>query len=119
MSITLTAHKDASIDYDGTEIKEFNSSFESPLHPGGISPGLNSYCYLLYQNFFGKWKIREQVLSEICFTNTWSYRFRNGWRYNQEELGKNIFLYGDLDKAKEECIKRNKLQNVKVKRYNG
>ena len=114
--ITLTAHKDAYVDFDGTEIKEFNSTFESPLHIGGLSPGLKSYCYLLYQNWFGRWQIMEQYVASIWFTNIWGYKFHNGWCYTADELGTEIFLHDELEKAKEECIKRNKMRKVKVKR---
>lgn len=119
MNLVLTAHRDATTDYAGTPIKEFDSKFESPLRPGCISPSLNSYCWILYQNWFGRWQIMEQVLSEISFTNIWLYRFENHWCYTVDRLGKDIFLHDELNKAKEECIKRNKMRKVKVKEYHG
>lgn len=119
MNLVLTAHLDATTDYDGTEIKEYNSTFESPLRPRGFSPSINSYCWILYQNWFGRWQIKEQVLESISYTNMWCYKFSNGWCFDVEELGKNIFLHNELSKAKEECIKRNKLRKVKVKEYHG
>jgi len=119
MELILTAHRDATTDYDGAEIKAFDSTFESPLRPGGLSPSLDSYCYILYQNWFGRWQIVEQVVSQIWFTNIWGYKFRNGWCYCADELGRNIFLHDELIKAKEECIRRNKMRKVKVKEYRG
>lgn len=44
--ISFTAHKDAAVDYDGAEIKEFNSTFDSPFVPwlsGGIVKILLGY----------------------------------------------------------------------------
>lgn len=119
MNLVLTAHRDATTDYDGTEIKAFDSTFESPLRPSGLAPTLDSYCYILYRNWFGRWQIMEQVVSEIWFTNMWGIRFHNGWTYYVDAIGTNIFLHDELDKAKEECLKRNKMRKVKVKYYNG
>lgn len=119
MNLVLTVHRDATTDYDGTEIKEYNSTFESPLRPRGLSPSKDSYCWILYQNWFGRWQIKEQVLESINYTNMWCYKFANGWCLDVEELGKTIFLYNELSKAKDECLKRNKLRKVKVKEYHG
>ena len=49
----FTAYKEAAIDYDGTEIKEFKKEFDSPFIP--VS-GLSRYCYVIYKGFFGNYK---------------------------------------------------------------
>lgn len=43
----FTAHKDATIDYDGTEIKEFNKDFDSPFAPFPFG-ALNKYMGMAY-----------------------------------------------------------------------
>lgn len=118
MNLILTAHRDATVDYDGTPIKEFDSKLETPLKPGGINPSINSYCWVLDTNWRGKWIVREDVLQDIVFNGIWNYHFRHGY-YTTDLLGKDIFLRDDLTKAKEECIRRNKMQKVKVKYYHG
>ena len=119
MNLLLIAHHDSTTESDGTEIKEYNNAFVSPLIPRTIPTSIDSYCWILYQNWFGRWQIKEQVLISINYTNTWHYRFANGWCINIEALGRTLFLHDELKKAKEECIRRNKLQKVKVKEYHG
>lgn len=109
----FTAHKDAAVDYDGTEIKEYNSNFESPFVPH-IS-GTSSHCYVIYRGLFGTYKIRECIVFEIWYTNIWGWRMNNGWCFRSDELGKTIFEYDELQKAIEICEKKNRMRKVKVK----
>jgi len=113
----FTAHKDATIDYDGTEIKEFNKELDSPFvpFPGG---GLDRCCYVIYQGLFGKYKIRQCEVVEVWFTNIWGWRMDNGWTFISDELDKTVFRYDkeNLNKAIEICEKKNRMRKVKVKR---
>lgn len=111
--ITLTAHKDASVDYDGTKIKEVNSTFESPFDPW--STGTQVECYVIYRGMFGSYKIRECRVTEIWYTNMWGWRMNNGWVFSANELGKTVFKHDELQKAIEICEKKNRMRKVKVK----
>lgn len=112
----FTAHKDAAVDYDGTEIKEFNKDFDSPFatFPFGA---LNRYCYVIYRGLFGKYKIRQCEVVEVWFTNIWGWRMDNGWTFRGDELDKTVFRYDEenLNKAIEICEKKNRMRKVKVK----
>lgn len=114
MSMKFTVHRDGYIDYDGTEIKPLDKEFISPLQPGLLCPGLNSRCYVIYQNWFGRWQIKEVYVTEICFSNIFSYHLSNGWWITASELGKTLFLYDELNTAKEICLHKNQLRKVKV-----
>ena len=115
-NMLFTAHKDAAVDYDGTEIKEFHKELDSPFvpFPGG---GLNKYCYVIYQGLFGKYKIRQCEVVEVWFTNIWGWRMDNGWTFISDELDKTVFKYDkeNLNKAIEICEKKNRMRKVKVK----
>ena len=119
MGMTFTAHKDAFTEYDGTTFPERNDSFESPLNPSifGSDSGRDSFCYLLTENWLGKRYIKELVVTEVVYQHGWWYRLSNGKKYDVKCLGKCIFLHDELDKAKEECIRINKMRKVKVKYY--
>lgn len=112
----FTAHKDATIDYDGTEIKEFNKEFDSPFCPFPFG-GLNRCCYVIYRGLFGKYKIRQCEVVAIYFTNNWGWRMDNGWTFSSDELYKTVFRYDEesLNKAIEICEKKNRMRKVKVK----
>lgn len=112
----FTAHKDATVDYDGTEIKEFNKEFDSPFDPFPFG-GLNRCCYVIYQGLFGKYKIRECEVVAIYFTNNWGWRMDNGWTFSGDELDKTVFRHDkeSLNKAIEICEKENRMRKVKVK----
>ncbi len=113
--IRFTVHQDGYTTFDGQEIKELNEEFESPLIPGKLCPGTNSYCYILYKNWFGKWQIKEEIVAAIYYTNTYSYKMSNGWCIAANELGKTLFLYEELDKAIDICIEKNRKRKVKIK----
>lgn len=113
MSITFTSHKDAAIDYDGTEIKEYNSTFESPFVPG--LGGTDSHCFIIYRVLFGAYKIRECIVYSIWYTNMWGWQMNNGWCYSEKELGKTVFKHDELQKAIEICEEKNRMRKVKVK----
>lgn len=115
MNTTFTIHRDKTVDYDGTEIPEFNNTFVSPLRPGLINPTLDTSCYILYQNWFGRWQIREEIVEAICYTGLWSYKMSNGWYISADNLGDTLFIRDELQKAKEECLRRNKMRKVKIK----
>jgi len=110
----FTAFKNSSVDYDGTELKEINNSFDSPFDPtpGG---GFNRMCFVIYQGLFGTYKIRECYVTEVWYTNIWGWRMDNGWCYTHNELGKTVFRYNELQTAIEICEKKNRMHKVKVK----
>ena len=109
----FTAHKDAAVDYDGTEIKEFDSEFDSPFVPFPAVGTLGD-CYVIYRGLFGKYKIRECSVTEVWFTNIWGWRMDNGWVFSENELGKTVFKHDELDTAIEICEKKNRMRKVKV-----
>ena len=108
----FTAHRDSCVDYDGTEIPEYNSTFETPLWP---TFGRNSYCFVVYKGLFGKYKIRECIVYGIWYTNIWGYKMDNGWCIIGDELGKTLFTKDELQKAIEICEEKNRMRKVKVK----
>lgn len=114
--MNFTAHKDMAIDYDGTQIKAFDSVFDSPFVPW-CSAGLSNYCYVIYRGILGKYKIRESIVHGIWFTNIWGWCLDNGWKYKQDDLGKTIFIHNDeeLKKAISICERENRMRKVKVK----
>ena len=109
----FTAHKDAAVDYDGTEIKEYNSTFESPFIPS-IS-GTDSHCFVIYRGLFGVYKIRECIVYSIWYTNMWGWKMNNGWHFTGEDLGKTVFKHGELQKAIMICEEKNRMRKVKIK----
>jgi len=121
MGMTFNAHRDAYTSVDmGVAIKhkELNNTFESPLIPGVIgSACLGSLCYIINQNWRGKWYVQEVRVNEVVYRHGWWYRFSNGIEFDVKRLGDTIFLHDELDKAKEECFRRNKMHKVKVKYY--
>ena len=110
----FTVHKDSTIDFDGTEIKEFNSEFDSPFVPWE-SAGTSNECFVIYKGLFGSYKIRECRVTSIWFTNIWGWRMDNGWTYTADSLGKTVFKHEDLQKAIEICEANNRYRKVKVK----
>ena len=118
MDMTFTVHRDGFTDHHGEEIKPIDKTFISPLISGGISAGLNSYCWVLYQNWFGRWQIKEEIVCAVWYSNIWGYRLSNGWNICADELGKTLFLRDQLQQAKETCIEKNRMQKVKVKYLN-
>lgn len=113
MSIVFTAHKDAAVDYDGTEIKEYNSTFESPFVPGiGVT---DRHCFVIYRGLFGVYKIRECIVYSIWYTNMWGWEMDNGWCFTEKDLGKTVFKYDELQKAIGICEAENRMRKVKVK----
>ena len=115
MELRFTAHRDGFVDYDGTEVEPYDKEFASPFLPGGICAGHNSYCYVLYQNWRGKWQIKEEIVDSICYNGIWSYKLSNGWYVCADCFGETLFTYDQFRLAKEECLHRNKLRKVKVK----
>ena len=113
MSIVFTAHKDAAVDYDGTEIKEYNSTFESPFVPS--IGGTDSHCFVIYRGLFGVYKIRECIVYSIWYTNMWGWEMNNGWCFTEKDLGKTVFKYDELQKAIGICEVENRMRKVKVK----
>lgn len=119
MGMTFNVHSDAYTSVDMGNVikhKELNDTFESPLIPAVIgSECLSSLCYIINPNWRGKWYVQEVGVSEVVYQRGWWYRFSNGMKFNVRCLGDTIFLHDELDKAKEECIRRNKMRKVKVK----
>lgn len=111
--IKFTVHRDGYTTYDGIEVNEYNSDFESPFVPG--LGGLQERCYVIYKGLFGKYKIRECIVVAIEYTNCWLWKMDNGWTYFIEDLDKSVFRREDLDKAIKICEEKNRLGKVKVK----
>lgn len=112
----FSSRKDASVDYDGTPIEEWNTEFDCPFVPGGISNGTSGLCWVIYKGLFGKYKIRECEVDAVIFTNCWLMKMGNGWYYFAEDIGKDVFTHDELDKAIRICEEKNRLGRVKVKR---
>ena len=115
--INFTAHKDSVVDpLSGEEIKGYNIQFESPFVPSapGLG-GLNSTCYVIYRGWFGTYKIRECYVTKVWFDGSWGWRMDNGWSFLNNELGKTVFPYNELQIAIEICEKNNRMRKVKVK----
>lgn len=110
----FTSHKEATTDYDGTPIEEWNTEFDCPFVPS--STGLNRECWVIYKGFFGKWKIRECYVVAVVFTNCWLLKMDNGWHYFADEIGKNVFAHDDLNQAIDVCMEKNARRKVSVKR---
>ena len=111
----FTSHKEATTDYDGTPIEEWNTEFDCPFVPGCWNHSAGT-CWVIYRGLFGKWKIRQCRVCEVVFTNCWSLKMDNGWYYLTDEIGKSIFTYDDLGKAIDACMEKNARRKVKVKR---
>lgn len=121
MGMTFNAHRDAytSVDIGGVIThEELNNTFESPLIPTVIGREcLSSICYIITPNWRGKWYVQEVRVDEVVYQHDWWYRFSNGMKFNVRCLGDTIFLHDELDKAKEECFRRNKMHKIIVKYY--
>lgn len=111
----FTSHKDATTDYDGTPIKEWNTEFDCPFVPGSYN-GKSSVCWVIYKGLFGKLKIRQCYVMNVKFTNCWLLCMDNGWEYFSDRIGTEVFEYDDLDKAIHICEEKNRMRKVKIKR---
>ncbi len=111
----FTSHKDATTDYDGTPIKEWNTEFDCPFVPGSYN-GTSSVCWAIYKGLFGKLKIRQCYVMSVKFTNCWLLCMDNGWEYFSDRIGTEVFEYNDLDKAIHICEEKNRMRKVKIKR---
>lgn len=111
----FTSHRDAFIDYDGTEIKEWHTEFDCPFIPGSFN-GKRSMCWVIYKGLFGSWEIRECYVKSVVFTNCWLLCMDNGWEYLFDRIGTYVFEYDDLEKAIHICDEKNRMRKVKVKR---
>ncbi len=111
----FTSHKDASVDYDGTPIKEWNTEVDCPFIPGTCG-GRKSMCWVIYKGIFGSWKIRECYVMSVKFTNCWLLRMDNGWEYFSDRIGTEVFEHDDWEKAIRICEEKNRMRKVKVKR---
>lgn len=109
----FTVHHDAYVDHTGYEYKEYNSEFESPFDPS--IDGLNGRCWVIYQGFLGKYKIRECIVTAVVYTNCWLWKMDNDWTFFVEDLGKTVFLRNQLDIAIKICEEKNRMKKVKVK----
>lgn len=115
----FTAFRDSYEDvYNGVTIKESIKEFETELIPL-LNNGKERRCYVIFQGFFGKYKIRECIVTNIYFNGEWGYHMDNGWEILGDELGKTIFLYNELNKAIDICEVANRRRKVKVIRQNG
>lgn len=90
--------------------------FNSPFHPeAACCGGFNSTCWVLYQNWFGRWQIMERMVVSVWFSNIWGWRTDNNWTFTEKDLGEIIFTYDDKEKAIQSCIEKNKKRKVKIK----
>ena len=115
--MVFTAHEDGSVDYHGREIKEFNDELDSPFIPSGLVglAGMKQYCFVIYRGLFGVYKIKECIVTSICFSYDWYWRTNNGWLLRTDELGKTVFKHDELQRAIEICEKKNRMSKVKIK----
>lgn len=107
----LTAYRPAYSD-DLGEHKEYQSEWEPEIHTGF---GLNSHCYVVVQNWRGRYYIQECNVVAFWFTNIWGWEMGNGWKFMADDYGKRVFRYDELQKAIEICEKKNRMRKVKVK----
>lgn len=96
----------------GGEHPEYRSEWQPELEPGF---GTNSECYVITQNWFGRYYIQECSVESIWFTNIWGWKMTNGWCFMAEDYGKKVFKHDELQKAIEICEKKNRMRKVKVK----
>jgi hypothetical protein len=110
--MTLTAYYPAYTDIFGGEHPECKSEWQPELEPGF---GTNSECYVITQNWFGRYYIQECSVESIWFTNIWGWKMTNGWCFTAKDYGKKVFKHDELQKAIEICEKKNRMRKVKVK----
>lgn len=111
--MTLTAYYPAYTDIFGGEHPECKSEWQTELEPGF---GTNSECYVIAQNWFGRYYIQECSVESAWFTNIWGWKMTNGWCFTADAYGKKVFKHDELQKAIEICEKKNRMRKVKVKR---
>lgn len=111
--MTLIAYRPAYVDAFGGDHNEYKSEWTPELEPG---LGTNSECYVIAQNWLGRYYIQECSVSSIWFTNIWGWKMENGWCFMGEDYGKKVFKHDELQKAIEICEKKNRMRKVKVKR---
>ena len=111
MTTKLTAHHDAYTDQFGDH-PERNSEWEPEIQTGKC---LNGLCYVITANWFGKYYIKETFVSGYYYNGMWGWELMNGWRYQGDLYGKEIFGHADRQKAIETCEKMNRLRKVKIK----
>lgn len=111
--MTFTVHKDAGINYDGTEIKEINQTLDTPFNPSP-NAGLDRCCWVIDRGFFGKYIIYECIIIGIEFTNIWCYHTDRCGYIMADKLGEMIFEHRDLDKAITVCEEKNRRRKIKI-----
>ena len=97
------------------DVYEYKKELTTPFTTNSLGY-LKSYCWVIYRGFFGKYKIRECTIESVIFTNIWQYRMNNGWIITNDELGKTLFRYDQLNEAIRICEEKNRLGKVKVKK---
>lgn len=112
----FTSHIDVRVDYDGTEIKEWDTKFDCPFIPGTFH-GKSCMCWVIYKGLFGRWKIRGCYIVAVKFTNCWLLCMDNGWELFDKRIGNEIFMYDELDKAIHICEEKNRMSKVKIKQF--
>ena len=110
--MTLTAYYPAYTDVFGGKHPECKSEWQTELEPGF---GTNSECYVIAQNWFGRYYTQECSVESAWFTNIWGWKMTNGWCFTAEAYGKKVFKHDELQKAIEICEKKNRMRKVKVK----
>lgn len=111
-TIKMTMYSSPWIDFDGTEHEERTVEWIPPMFP---CEGLLGRCYVIYKTIFGRYKIKEQKIISLEFTNIWCWKLCNGWCCTADDYGKLIFRYDQLRDAIKICDEKNRLRKVKVK----
>lgn len=70
---------------------------------------INQEVYYVYENFWGKYKIKDTMVYGVVFTNYPSYQLSNGM------IALEIDLFGDIDEAVDYCEKMNNRKKYKLK----
>lgn len=109
MSIKLTAYRPSYTDEFG-EHEERVSEWEPE-----IDAGFHSNCYVITQNWRGKYYVKECTVLSYWYTGHWGWRMMNGWCFSAEDYGKSVFPRNELQKAIEVCEKKNRTRKVRVK----
>lgn len=110
--IKVTSHVSEWTDCNETVHPEQTLEWEPQLVP---YMGLSSYCFVVKRGIFGKYRVEEHKVMQLCFDGEWSWRLSDGNLYGRNRYGITVFSYNDLPAAIEACEKKNRMMKVKVK----
>ena len=79
--------------------------------------GLSAHCYVIVENWRGRYYIKECVVESYWYTGIWGYKMTNGWCFEAADEGKRLFTRDELQTAIEICEKKNRMRKVRIKKY--